>query len=394
MSEENKIIEEEKNIEEEESEDEQDIQDNKQLMEKKLCEIVVNKDSIEGIKFNIKKCVENKLLEETEDIQLYTNLYPIKFTKPIQICEYPFIIKPECHEESVILKILREASPYLFKTYGYYYRSGNSFFAVRCVEKDKTFKVVIHHKGWIQYTIHVNATPRSTTIEIGKKHDFEEFEEKVLFLVIREILSANPYVHFDRDNLYLENKKKEIKGHNNTYYIHDGYKISIQQAAIGLCFIIGVKNKIKGKLTVLDYIKNNNDEENEKLIGRRFIPFEESSPHTIGYIDYDRNPVNTTRNYSKLTFSYLDYYRKVYNIEIQDKKQPLILVYNGDSQNRKKAKCYVPELCYLVGINEEDTRDFTFMKEIIEKTRLNPDAKIKQIEKCLDLFMETDEKNL
>ena len=277
MSEENKIIEEEKNIEEEESEDEQDIQDNKQLMEKKLCEIVVNKDSIEGIKFNIKKCVENKLLEETEDIQLYTNLYPIKFTKPIQICEYPFIIKPECHEESVILKILREASPYLFKTYGYYYRSGNSFFAVRCVEKGKSFKVDIHHKGLIQYTIHVKATPRSTTIEIGKKHDFEEFEEKVLFLVIREILSANPYVHFDRDNLYLENKKAEIKGYNNSYYIHDGYKISIQQAAIGLCLIIGVKNKIKGKLTVLDYIKNNNDEEIENLIGRRFIPYEGSA---------------------------------------------------------------------------------------------------------------------
>ena len=32
------------------------------------------------------------------------------------------------------------------------------------------------------------------------------------------------------------------------------------------------------------------------------------------------------------------------------------------------------------------------MQKIIEKTRLNPDEKIKQIEKCLDLFMETAEK--
>ena len=110
MSEENQIIEEEKKIkDEEESEDEQDIQDIKKLKEKKLCKIVVNKDSLQGIKFNLKKCVEDNLLKETEDIQLYTNLYPIKFTKPIQICEYPFIIKPECHEESVILKILRES---------------------------------------------------------------------------------------------------------------------------------------------------------------------------------------------------------------------------------------------------------------------------------------------
>ena len=397
MSEGNKIAEVEKKEEEEEyeeSEDEEDVKDENQLKKTKLCEIVVDdKDNLKGIKFNKEKCVEDGLLEETDDNKLYTNLYPIKFTKPIQICEYPFIIKPECHEESIILKILREASPKLFKIYGYYYRSGNSFFAVRCVQKYNEFKVVIHHRGWLEYTISVQATPKATTIEKGKTHDFEEFEEKVLFLVIREILSANPYVHFDRDNLYLENKKEEIKAYNNTYYIHDGYKISIQQAAIGLCLIIGVKNKIKGKLTVLDYIKDaNNDEEIEKLYGRRFIPYEGSRSQVIGYIDYDRNPVNTIRNYKQETFSYYNYYKKIWNIEIKDKNQPLIFVNVRDPQYKEKPKYYVPELCYLVGIDEEDTRDFKFMQEVIERTRLNPDEKIKQIEKCLDLFMETAEK--
>lgn len=395
MSEENKKVEESKKEEEyEESEDEEDEKDENELKKTKLYEIVIDdKDSLKGIKFNKEKCVEDGLLEKTDDTKLYTNLYPIKFNKPIQICEYPFIIKPECHEESVILKILREASPKLFKTYGYYYRSGNSFFAVRCVEKNKEFKVVVHHRGWLEYTIFVQATPKTTTIEKGKTHDFEEFEEKVLFLVIREILSANPYVHFDRDNLYLENKKEEINAYNNTYYIHDGYKISIQQAAIGLCLIIGVKNKIKGKLTVLDYIKDaNNDEEIENLYGRRFIPYEGSRSQVIGYIDYDRNPVNTIRNYKQETLSYYNYYLKIWNIEIKDKNQPLIFVNVRDPQYKEKPKYYVPELCYLVGIDEDDTRDFKFMQEVTERTRLNPDEKIKQIEKCLDLFTETAEK--
>ena len=220
----------------------------------------------------------------------------------------------------------------------------------------------------------------------------EEFAEKVLFLVIREILSANPNVHFDRDNLYLENKKEKIKGNNNTYYIHDGYKISMIQAAIGLCLIIGVKNKIKGKLSVLDFIKNNNDEEIEKLSGRRFIPFEGSRSQVIAYIDYGKNPGNTTRNYKQDTLSYYDYYRKIWNIEIKDKKQPLIVVDVRDPQYKEKPKCYVPELCYLVGINEEDTRDFQFMQEIIEKTRLTPEQKIEQIEKCINLFVDETER--
>ena len=147
-----------------------------------------------------------------------------------------------------------------FRSYRILLQIRKQFISVRYVEEENKTKVVIHHREWIQYTIFIQAASRSTIIKKGQNHDFEEVAEKVLFLVIREILSANPYVHFDRDNLYLENEKEEIKGYNNSYYIHDGYKISIQQAAIGLCLIIGVKNKLKGKLTILDYIKNNNDE--------------------------------------------------------------------------------------------------------------------------------------
>ena len=372
-----------------------------------------------GITFNGENCIKAGLLEKKEDIELYSNLYPIKFTKDIQVCEYPFIIKPECHEESVILKILREASPELFKTYGYYYRSGNSFFALKCVEKEKQFKVVIHHRGWIQYIIFVKDSPKVTIIkkdnimnkeqdkkkekdkekvEISENEneikDFDEFTEKMIYLVIREILSANPYVHFDRDNLYLENKKQEIEGYQNSYFLHDGYKISLQKADIGLCLVIGVKNKIKGKYSVLDLINKNTNEENENLEGRRFIPFEGSRSQIISYIVHNKNPMNTTRNYRQETFSYYNYYEKIWNIKIKDKKQPLIIVDVRDPQYKEKPKCYVPELCYLVGINDEDTRDFQFMQEIIEKTRLSPDQKIEQIEKCIDLFVETEKKSI
>ena len=213
----------------------------------------------------------------------------------------------------------------------------------------------------------------------------------MIYLVIREILSANPYVHFDRDNLYLENKKKEIKGYQNSYFLHDGYKISLQKADIGLCLVIGVKNKIKGKFSVLDFISNNKDEEIDKLIGRRFIPYEGSRSQVITNINYDKNPVNTIRNYKQETFNYADYYEKIWKKKIKDKKQPLIEVEIRGPQT-KKIRYYVPELCYLVGINDEDTKDFEFMNQIIEKTRLTPDEKIKQIEKCIDLFVDTTER--
>ena len=226
---------------------------------------------LDKVQFVKDQCVKRKLLEETEDIMLYSNLYPIKFTKEINIYEYPFHIFPEVHEENIILKIFRDVSKDIFKSYGYYYRSGPTFFAVKEVSDSKEFKVSIYNKGKIEYTLKVSEHGHHSKIEKGQIHGFSEIDEKVIFLIIREILQANPNVHFDRDNLYLENAKKEVIGKNNKYFVHDGYKISIQQTDIGICLIIGIKNKIKGQFTVYDMMKNNKNNKDD-LIGRRFIP--------------------------------------------------------------------------------------------------------------------------
>ena len=163
--------------------------------------------------------------------------------------------------------------------------------------------------------------------------------------------------------------KKKVEGSNgNIYYIHDGYKINIVQVDIGICLAINIKNKIKGAFTVLDYISNNKDDYDalDKLEGRRFIPKEGSRSQVISYIDYDRNPDNTTRNYQQVTYSYADYYDKIWKFEVKDKKQPLIAVDIKDPQFKQRKKYYVPELCYLLGINEEDTQDYYFMDKIID----------------------------
>jgi hypothetical protein len=274
---------------------------------------------------------------------------------------------------------------------------------------------MIVYKGMLEYSIIVEPTPRCSVIKEGQTHGLTEIQEKVLYLVLREILSANPNVHFDRDNLYLEDidqnerknqgekikngeedvKTEVVSSNNNTYYIHDGYKISVIQADIGICLAIGIKNKIKGDFTVLDYISNlddqNFDEAIDNLTGRRFIPKEASRSQVISYIDYDRNPINTTRNYKQVTYNYKDYYEKIWKMEVKDKEQPLIAVDIKDPKFKQKKKYYVPELCYLLGINDEDSKDYQFMEKINEKTKLAPDKKIRQIEKCIDLFEDTTE---
>ena len=129
------------------SEDEKEIKEEKDFENEDEIETGIGLSGLSIITEETEKEKEknkkNELFEEKEIVKLYTNLYPITFNRDIEIYEYPFIIKPECHEESVILKILRETSPKLFKLYGHYYRSGNCIYALKKVKKIKRFRTVI-----------------------------------------------------------------------------------------------------------------------------------------------------------------------------------------------------------------------------------------------------------
>ena len=72
----------------------------------------------------------------------------------------------------------------------------------------------------------------------------------------------------------------------------------------------------------------NNPNNIEDLVERRFIPFEGSRHQQIFKIDKDRNPINTNRNHNQHSYTYYNYYKEVLDIEIKDKKQPLIVVVN------------------------------------------------------------------
>ena len=339
-----------------------------------------NLSALNGISWNKQKMLQNSLIEQTSDPDLYVNAYLIKFHKEIHIFQYPITITPEVHEENIINKILKRASSQLFQKYGYYYKSGNTIFATKEINTINNFKISIIQNGKIEYEIQIGKSTHHSAIEIGKKFNFTEVEEMVIYMIIREILSINPNLHFDRDNLYLENKKEKVKAKDTetTYYIHDGYKLSVQQTDFGLCLLIGIKNKILGDLSVYEVLKN---EGKEILINRKFIPKDCSKHQVIKEFSTDKTPENTTRNYEHKTYTYQKFYEEIMNIKIKDPKQPMII--------STKNKYYVPELCILAGVSEEDTKNYTFMRELAEYTRLKPDDKIEQIEKCLDLFHDT-----
>ena len=350
-------------------------------------------EKLSGIKFDIDNLRKSGLLEK-EEVELYVNAFPIQFTKDLNIHEYPFTIIPEVNQDHLISKIFKSLSHEIYETYGIFYRSGKSFNSVKEVLEPKEFKAPVVDEGKIEYTLQIDKKAKTTIIKKDQKDNFTQTQEQILFLIIREILTTNPNVKVDRDNFYLENKSHPIKGIKQTYHIHDGYKISLKQTEEGLCLIIGIKNRVKGDLNVYNALMNEEfnfgetlEERIENLIGRRFVPENGTRSKIINDINKDRTPENTSINHGKETYSnYVEFYKKVFNIEIKNKDKPMIQVLYKQSDGEQKYGWYVPELCKLIGVNESDTENNKFMKELAQYTRLEPDQVTKQIDKCVELF--------
>lgn len=85
-----------------------------------------------------------------------------------------------------------------------------------------------------------------------------------------------------------------------------------------------------------------------------------------------------------MQITYVEYYKKQYNIEIRDLNQPLLLsrvhVKNKYKETEQvKAISIVPEICYVCGMNDEDRNDKNVVKEVRRYTYTTPAQKFKAL---------------
>jgi hypothetical protein len=299
-------------------------------------------EQIPGIKFNVENMIKNKLLENK--VNIFVNAFPIKFNKDINVHKYPFTIVPETNEEYIISNIFRKLYIEIFKIYGNFYRSGNNFYSVKEVSEPKDFSITIVDKGQIEYTIRVDKKAETSIIKKNQTLNFSQIHENIIFMIIREILTTNPNVKVDKDNFYLENNPQKIEGTGQSYYIHDGYKLSLKQTEVGLCLIVGIKNRVKGDLNVYDALMYEEskygydiEERIENLIGKRFVPEGSSKSKQIYDISQDKTPSNTSINYGKETYTnYIKFFKDVLKKDIKYPDQPMILVKTKGPENKIK----------------------------------------------------------
>ncbi|XP_074601389.1 piwi-like protein Siwi [Brevipalpus obovatus] len=105
-------------------------------------------------------------------------------------------------------------------------------------------------------------------------------------------------------------------------------------------------------------------------------------------LDFNLNPMSTFQLDGTGEVTYVDYYARRYvdasgnPIRIQDPRQPLLKCRpsrrnRGDDNERPLY--LVPELCVLTGLTEEMRKDFNFMKEIAQYSRMDPTPRARHL---------------
>lgn len=82
-----------------------------------------------------------------------------------------------------------------------------------------------------------------------------------------------------------------------------------------------------------------------------------------------------------------------YNIELKDKKQPLLLSFTKKTNpdGTRKTIGLIPELCRLTGVTEEMRSNFRLMRAVSDYTRLDPKERLRKLNNYNSRLMRSQE---
>ncbi|XP_049722435.1 piwi-like protein 1 isoform X2 [Elephas maximus indicus] len=116
--------------------------------------------------------------------------------------------------------------------------------------------------------------------------------------------------------------------------------------------------------------------------------------YRVDDIDWDQNPKSTFKKADGSEVSFLEYYRKQYNQEITDLKQPVLVSQpkrrRGPGGSLPGPAMLIPELCYLTGLTDKMRNDFNVMKDLAVHTRLTPEQRQREVGRLIDYIHKDD----
>ncbi|XP_015776705.1 PREDICTED: piwi-like protein 1 [Acropora digitifera] len=180
-----------------------------------------------------------------------------------------------------------------------------------------------------------------------------------------------------------------------------GYTTSIMPYETDVLLSADVSHKVLRQTTVLEFLyelynsgreRNFYDEACKQLIGQIVLTRYNNKTYRIDDIKWDTHPNHTFPGRFKgveRDISYVDYYKEVYDKQIIDMDQPLLVSrlkkIPGQKMRIQDGEILlVPELCFLTGLTDDMRNDFSLMKDLAVHTRVDPKSRNKSLLSFMD----------
>jgi len=342
----------------------------------------------------------NNLSYITNTKDVYVNLFKITLKKNLTLYEYPFKITPEIDKANELLKnkIFKRGYRKFRAVYDECFQSGDFIYSMKEVKTQNSFTVILYMGEKYEYTVDVLPFQQQTVIDLSNVEKDPKTKQSIE-LMIKDILHSNPNLDFYKNLFVNHNDRKTIKVDKIQVNFYPGFTTSFMLTEKGSFLNVTLKNKILSTETILDYLNNERykDSRNQKkirenLIGRSFKVSYAKRNYIINDITFEKTARTMEFPYEGKNISLSNYYKKHYNITIQNLDQPLIMVIRKEAQDNETTLYFVPELCHLGGLDDSAIKNGKFMKELAMYTKLVPAERVKKTNQFLNLLESTEKK--
>merc|ERR1719154_539626 len=178
--------------------------------------------------------------------------------------------------------------------------------------------------------------------------------------------------------------------------IWPGYVTAVQDFEGGVMLCCDVSHKVLRTQTAYDLIKDIIAQKlpdmqaavTKSLLGAVILTRYNNKCYRVDDIDWTMTPSSKFTDHTGEEKSFVDYYKKQYNIAIKDPKQPM-LISRAKKKTHEEADvakliALVPELCNMTGLTDQMKADFRVMKDVAQFTRVTPNQRQQALKKFIN----------
>uniref|UniRef100_A0A1B0CSE4 Uncharacterized protein n=2 Tax=Lutzomyia longipalpis TaxID=7200 RepID=A0A1B0CSE4_LUTLO len=186
---------------------------------------------------------------------------------------------------------------------------------------------------------------------------------------------------------------RELKFHK--LEIWPGYVTAVDTFEGGLMLNLDVSHRRLSTMTIHEFMTDIyqrykadfHKKVKEALIGKIVLTRYNNETYRIDEVDFTLNPRGKFKR-GEEEISYVEYYRRNYNITIRDLEQPLLLSFkqvrvSGSEKKQERITCLIPELCYMTGLTDEQMNNTNLKRDLAPYVTVSPHHRVDGLRKFL-----------